>query len=57
MWGLLGGTIAAFAAQRVLRHKNRKASFQFKFWATTAVQVGLLRFQPMAVRMVFARLF
>lgn len=42
--GFAGGTFAAFFAQRRLRHKNRKASFQFKFWALTLVQIGALVF-------------
>jgi uncharacterized membrane protein YsdA (DUF1294 family) len=38
--GLLGGNPAAFAAQRVFRHKTRKDSFQFRFWLTVALQAG-----------------
>jgi uncharacterized membrane protein YsdA (DUF1294 family) len=44
--GLAGGTFGAFFAQRQLRHKNRKATFQFKFWAVTAIQIGVLVFVP-----------
>lgn len=57
MWGLAGGTLAAFAAQRVLRHKNRKKSFQFKFWLLTAVQIALLVFPPHMLRVLLAKLF
>ncbi len=35
---LLGGTPAAFAAQRLLRHKTQKSSFQLRFWLIVAVQ-------------------
>lgn len=44
--GFIGGTPAALMAQRLLRHKNRKAVFQFKFWALTLVQAALLVAQP-----------
>jgi uncharacterized membrane protein YsdA (DUF1294 family) len=36
---LAGGTIGAFTAQRVLRHKNRKQSFQVTFWVLVVLQV------------------
>jgi len=39
--GFLGGSPAGFIAQRVLRHKNRKTSFQLKFWVLVAVQLYL----------------
>lgn len=39
--GFLGGSPAAFLAQRVLRHKNRKTSFQVKFWLLVAVQAWI----------------
>lgn len=55
--GFLGGTLTAFAAQRLLRHKTSKQSFQFKFWAITAVQVGLLIFQPQALQLLLSRAF
>ena len=38
---LLGGTPAAFAGQRVFRHKTLKRSFQAWFLGIAAVQVGL----------------
>ena len=34
---LLGGWPGAFLAQRVLRHKNAKTSFQVKYWLIVAV--------------------
>lgn len=55
--GFLGGTAAALVAQRLLRHKNRKRSFQFKFWAITFVQIGLLLFPPPVVQGILARVF
>ena len=44
--GFAGGTPAAFLAQRRLRHKNRKRSFQYRFWMLTVIQVGLIVFLP-----------
>lgn len=44
--GFLGGTIAALVAQQLFRHKTRKLSFQFKFWALTMLQLALLALQP-----------
>lgn len=40
MVALLGGSPASFVAQRVLRHKNRKTSFQVRFWIVVLVQLG-----------------
>jgi uncharacterized membrane protein YsdA (DUF1294 family)/cold shock CspA family protein len=40
--GLAGGWPGAFIAQRVLRHKSRKRSFQMAFWGTVALNTGLL---------------
>ncbi len=44
--GFAGGTLAAIVAQRAFRHKTKKLSFQFKFWALTMVQLMLLVLQP-----------
>ncbi len=38
MMSFIGGSPAGFAAQRILRHKNRKLSFQIKFWVIVLVQ-------------------
>lgn len=40
--GLLGGWPGALIAQQVLRHKNRKASFQSMYWVTVVLNIGLL---------------
>lgn len=42
--GLLGGWPGALVAQRVLRHKSRKASFQALFWTTVAINCAVLAF-------------
>jgi uncharacterized membrane protein YsdA (DUF1294 family)/cold shock CspA family protein len=34
LWSIIGGWPGAFLAQRLLRHKSSKTSFQFVFWAT-----------------------
>jgi len=39
---LLGGWPGALVAQRVLRHKSTKRSFQFAFWVTVALNCGAL---------------
>lgn len=36
--GFLGGSPAALVAQRKLRHKVRKTSFQVKFWLSVLAQ-------------------
>lgn len=40
--GFAGGSVAGFAAQRILRHKNRKTSFQVKFWVLVVAQVFIV---------------
>jgi uncharacterized membrane protein YsdA (DUF1294 family)/cold shock CspA family protein len=40
--GLIGGWPGALAAQRLLRHKSKKASFQVVFWATVVLNCGAL---------------
>ena len=46
MLSLIGGWPGALAAQRILRHKNKKYSFQWMFWSTVFLNlcglVGLL---------------
>lgn len=39
---LLGGSPAALAGQQLLRHKTRKAAFQFVFWLIVAAQVAAI---------------
>lgn len=40
--GLLGGWPGALVAQRVMRHKSRKMSFQLLFWMTVVVNCAVL---------------
>jgi uncharacterized membrane protein YsdA (DUF1294 family) len=42
LWALLGGTPAAYASQRLFRHKTRRDRFQTWFWAIFAVQLALV---------------
>lgn len=42
LFALLGGWPGALAAQRVLRHKSAKVSFQITFWATVVLNCGTL---------------
>ena len=42
LFALVGGWPGALAAQRVLRHKSAKASFQMVFWATVVLNCGAL---------------
>jgi uncharacterized membrane protein YsdA (DUF1294 family) len=37
---LCGGWPAAFAAQRIIRHKNRKARYQLVFWGIVALHAA-----------------
>ena len=39
---LVGGWPGALLAQGLLRHKSKKASFQFVFWLTVFANVGLM---------------
>lgn len=39
---LLGGWPGSFAAQRLLRHKNRKLRYQVIFWACVAIDVAIV---------------
>ena len=39
---VFGGWPGALLAQRIFRHKNRKASFQMVFWLIGLAQAGLL---------------
>lgn len=39
---LLGGWPGALAAQQILRHKSKKASFRTAFWLTVVVNCGAL---------------
>lgn len=52
LFALLGGWPGALAAQRLLRHKSAKASFQATFWATVVLNCGALGwlFSPSGTR-------
>jgi uncharacterized membrane protein YsdA (DUF1294 family) len=39
---LIGGWPGAFLAQRVFRHKTRKAGFLAVFWGTVLVHLGVI---------------
>lgn len=40
LFGIIGGWPGALVAQRFLRHKSKKHSFQFTFWATVTLNCG-----------------
>lgn len=42
VFGLLGGWPGALVAQRLLRHKSRKLSFQITFWTTVVLNCSAL---------------
>lgn len=42
VFALVGGWPGALAAQRLLRHKSKKPSFQIVFWATVVLNCGTL---------------
>lgn len=42
LFGLIGGWPGALLAQRLLRHKSSKPSFQLAFWITVLINVGAL---------------
>ena len=52
LFALIGGWPGALAAQRLLRHKSAKASFQATFWATVVLNCGALGwlFSPSGAR-------
>ena len=52
LFALLGGWPGALAAQRLLRHKSAKASFQATFWVTVVLNCGALGwlFSPSGAR-------
>lgn len=41
VFALLGGSLAAFIAQRVYRHKTVKRPFIFLYWAIVIIQILL----------------
>jgi uncharacterized membrane protein YsdA (DUF1294 family)/cold shock CspA family protein len=42
LFALVGGWPGALAAQKLLRHKSKKQSFQIVFWATVVLNCGVL---------------
>ncbi|MDQ9169113.1 cold shock and DUF1294 domain-containing protein [Oxalobacteraceae bacterium R-40] len=53
---LMGGWPGAVAAQRLLRHKSAKKSFQITFWGTVMLNCGLLGWllSPSGTRMLYS---
>jgi uncharacterized membrane protein YsdA (DUF1294 family)/cold shock CspA family protein len=53
---LMGGWPGAMAAQRLLRHKSAKKSFQISFWGTVVLNCGLLGWllSPPGTRMLYS---
>lgn len=41
---LLGGTIGAFCGQKFFHHKNKKKSYMATFFASVAIQIGVVIF-------------
>ena len=41
---LIGGSPAAFIAQRIFHHKTRKTSFQIVFWLIVFLQIVIVLF-------------
>lgn len=54
LFALLGGWPGALVAQRLLRHKSSKASFQTTFWGTVVLNCGALGwlFSPSGTRIL-----
>lgn len=46
----IGGTPAAYIAQRRFRHKTKKTSFQIVFWVISAIQIAVIYFVLMAFK-------
>jgi uncharacterized membrane protein YsdA (DUF1294 family) len=38
---LMGGWLGGYIAQRVIRHKNKKISYQLVFWAIIVIHLAL----------------
>lgn len=51
MLGVLGGWPGALVAQRYLRHKSKKRSFQLVFWATVVLNCAGLIFLVRTLRL------
>jgi len=42
LMALMGGSPAAFLAQRTFRHKTIKRSFRLMYWLIVALQIGVI---------------
>src|SRR5690349_12582060 len=57
LFGFIGGSVGGLAAQRIIRHKTKKRSFQFKFWALVLVQIWLICLPPPVFKTLLVRFF
>lgn len=49
---LLGGTLGAIAGQKIFHHKNKKKSYMATFFATVFIQIGLILYILITLRLI-----